>query len=240
MRAAIGIPAAATLLIVFLSISSGLRCKPSSGDFPTIGDMCHCSSGLANISNHGLRLFEGDGMSGRSGAFHIIEDLRRHCNASIVERLVHHFGGNRLKIPHEGGLTGQSLLVRKLGWNDAIALCQAAYMTGNASMEHEIPVGDKKGLGAFRADRREKIETLIREGKNSGEIALAVEASRRTVLRVRAELKAQERPDVILMLLRGRTVADIAQFTIISELEIVKIRAQLVAEGKLPSGVPSA
>jgi hypothetical protein len=163
-----------------------------------------------------------------------IASLRKRCKDGLIDEFQQVFGGGRFTFPHPLRLTNNSPIVQAMGWAKAVSICEAALDEGLWRVELEVPVGRHRGEAFFRDERRERVSDMIRQGQSSDKIAREVGISRRTVLRIRKAVKEAEIADVIIMLKRGMALDYICAMSILSELQILKLKQQLKAKGELP------
>lgn len=147
--------------------------------------------------------------------------------ADAVQRV---FGGVRLIIPAPERLTKNSLLSRAFGLSVALKISEAVCCNGQG-VTCIPPLGEE----SHPVKLSDEIRNRLRGGMPTRTVAKDLGIHERTVWRERAKLKNEERPDVLLMLKRGRAVDDVAQYTILSAVEIKEMRADLIASGELAS-----
>jgi hypothetical protein len=161
----------------------------------------------------------------------ILDLIRDECGPEIVDALRLAFGGVRLLIPVEDKLASNSPLVRALGLTVATKISRA--VCNGYRIELVLPLGDE-GRGIKLSD---EIRSRLRKRMPTRTIAKELGIHERTAWRERAKLKNEERPDVIRMLKRGRSVDDVANYTIFSLDELKKIQTDLIASKAL--SIPS-
>lgn len=107
-----------------------------------------------------------------------IQFVRDLCGASVANQVVDHFGGRVLFIPKKP--SANSRLARALEADALTALCTA--LGGETIV---VPIGRNSALRQMRG----RVEKLLLDGRSISDIANGAGCSRRTVYRLKAEMR---------------------------------------------------
>jgi len=108
-----------------------------------------------------------------------IQAVRDHCGTDIANRLVDHFGGRLLAVPHKPPRRGR--LATVFGPAELQTLCSA--MGGEAIV---VPIGRRSVLRRMRR----RVERMIRAGRSASDTAHRAGCCIRTVYAIKAEMRA--------------------------------------------------
>ena len=108
-----------------------------------------------------------------------IQAVRDHCGADIANRLVDHFGGRLLAVPHKPPRRGR--LATVLDPADLQRLCTA--VGGEAIV---VPIGPRSALRRMRR----RVERMVRAGRSASDTAHRAGCCIRTVYVIKAEMRA--------------------------------------------------
>lgn len=121
-----------------------------------------------------------------------LEEVNDLLGEEAVALIQKKWGGNSLFIPLAETLTNDHHLVKLLGWSDAAKFCEFFTVCEYSYRVHFVPMGENSAsVSTFKKTNRLVREKLLAGKLSVRQISLQVGMTRRSVFRIKAQLRAE-------------------------------------------------